>query len=324
MSCVILAITPPENLKLAFKPYPIPSLLVFESPSLQTLHLVPKKFLDFLSLLALVLQEAGTASVPETERKREAQPHGEGYSNTALHLGNCLPTCLVCMCLGSSVSNNTDLERILHLPQTTTYLYTCFNHIHQIQARDFKGLTKLKRADLSSNFISSISDNALYLLPALQDLILTDNQLAALPRLPVGIEVLDICLNWLQSWGIKPRVFSALEKLHFLYLVGNLLDSIPGCLPLSLCSLHLQNNMIKTMQSDTFCDEKEHKQTQRRLEDYCLDGSPSTWASSLAPTSACHSSLQAASPSSPLLLSPGVGPWRTTKGTASKKLSSRC
>lgn len=46
------------------------------------------KFLDSLSLLALVLQEAGTTSLPETERKREAQPHREGNSNVALHLEN--------------------------------------------------------------------------------------------------------------------------------------------------------------------------------------------------------------------------------------------
>ncbi|KAF6075371.1 opticin [Phyllostomus discolor] len=137
------------------------------------------KFLDSLSLLDLVLQEAG------------------------------LPTCLVCMCLGSSVCcNDADLENIPRLPQTTTYLYTCFNHIHQIQARDFKGLTKLKRVDLSSNFISSISDNALHLLPVLQDLILPDNQLAALSGLPTGITVLNICLNWLQSWGKSLGVFS--------------------------------------------------------------------------------------------------------------------
>lgn len=32
----------------------------------------------------------------------------------------------------------------------------------------------------------------------------------------------------------------ALEKLQFLYLADNLLDSIPGPLPLSLRSLHLQ------------------------------------------------------------------------------------
>nr|XP_042114097.1 opticin isoform X4 [Peromyscus maniculatus bairdii] len=152
-----------------------------------------------------------------------------------------LPTCLVCVCLGSSVyCDDADLENIPPLPRMTTYLYARFNHISHIQAGDFKGLTKLKRIDLSSNSISSIHNDAFRLLPALQDLILPENQLAALPVLPSGLEFLDVRLNRLQSSGIQPEAFVALERLQFLYLADNLLDSIPGPLPLSLCSLHLQ------------------------------------------------------------------------------------
>uniref|UniRef100_A0A8D2CE22 Opticin n=1 Tax=Sus scrofa TaxID=9823 RepID=A0A8D2CE22_PIG len=310
------------------------------------------KLLALLSLLALMLQEAGTASLPEKERERgEDRLHRESDSSTALHLGDYtlspdshdgvldlsnyeeltdygdqlpkvkgaslasptrasstqsmkpprtppssptvarptalsppgsptshapgLPTCLVCVCLGSSVyCDDTDLENIPPLPQTTTYLYARFNRINHIRAGDFKGLTKLKRIDLSSNFISSIDDDALLLLPDLQDLILIENQLAALPTLPTAIEVLDVRLNRLRSSGIQPGAFRALEKLQFLYLADNLLDSIPGPLPLSLRSLHLQNNMIETLQRDTFCDPEEHKHTRRQLEDIRLDGNP--------------------------------------------------
>uniref|UniRef100_A0A8C9AV43 Opticin n=1 Tax=Phocoena sinus TaxID=42100 RepID=A0A8C9AV43_PHOSS len=186
-----------------------------------------------------------------------------------------LPTCLICVCLGSSVyCDDADLENIPPLPQTTAYLYARFNRISHIRAGDFKGLTKLKRIDLSSNFISSIDDDALLLLPALQDLILPENKLAVLPVLPTGIEVLDIRLNQLQSSGIQPEAFRALEKLQFLYLADNLLDSIPRSLPLSLRSLHLQNNMIETMQRDTFCDAERPKHTRRQLEDIRLDGNP--------------------------------------------------
>ncbi|XP_076797318.1 opticin isoform X2 [Arvicanthis niloticus] len=304
------------------------------------------KFLAFLSLLTLVLQEAGTASLLG-EREREEQSPEEG--DTSLHVENYtlsledysevidlssyeefadygdqipeatissptlptrgsptstvaprtlssqlttagptttgllnsqsshgLPTCLVCVCLGSSVyCDDADLENIPPLPQMTTYLYARFNHISLIQAGDFKGLTKLRRLDLSGNSISSIHNDALHLLPALQDLILSENQLAALPVLPSGIELLDVRLNRLQSSGIQPEAFMALEKLQFLYLADNLLDSIPGPLPLSLRSLHLQNNMIETMESDTFCDTREHRHERRRqLEDIRLDGNP--------------------------------------------------
>ncbi|XP_058130973.1 opticin isoform X2 [Dasypus novemcinctus] len=186
-----------------------------------------------------------------------------------------LPTCLICVCLGSSVyCDDADLESIPPLPQTTAYLYARFNRIGHVRAGDLQGLTKLRKIDLSSNIISSIDEDALSLLPALRELILPENQLAVLPALPRGIVVLDVRLNQLRSSGIRPAAFRALEKLQFLYLADNQLDSIPTPLPLSLRSLHLQNNMIKTMQHDTFCDEGEHRHTRRRLEDVRLDGNP--------------------------------------------------
>ncbi|XP_045312366.1 opticin isoform X1 [Leopardus geoffroyi] len=246
------------------------------------------KLLAFLSLLALVLLEAGTASPPKG-RKRRDPTNEEGDSYAVLDLGNYvpdldnydevidlsdyeglmdygdqlpevkagssldpptrigstpstvnprtlsskptmtkptmlglpgsprshaepgLPTCLVCVCLGSSVyCDDADLESVPPLPKTTTYLYARFNRISRIRAGDFKGLTKLKKIDLSSNSISSIDDDALRLLPALRDLILPENQLAALPVLPAGIEVLDVRLNRLQSSGIQPEAFRKL------------------------------------------------------------------------------------------------------------------
>nr|XP_017203333.1 opticin [Oryctolagus cuniculus]XP_017203334.1 opticin [Oryctolagus cuniculus]XP_051677102.1 opticin [Oryctolagus cuniculus] len=186
-----------------------------------------------------------------------------------------LPTCLVCVCLGSSVyCDDADLESIPPLPKTTTYLYARFNRIRRVRAGDFQGLAKLKRIDLSSNVISYIESDALRALPALQDLLLPENQLAALPALPSSVQLLDARLNRLQSSGIQPGAFRALEKLQFLYLADNLLDSVPGPLPLSLRSLHLQNNAIGTLRGDEFCDAEEHRHTRRPLEDVRLDGNP--------------------------------------------------
>uniref|UniRef100_A0A8D2B2D5 Opticin n=1 Tax=Sciurus vulgaris TaxID=55149 RepID=A0A8D2B2D5_SCIVU len=302
-----------------------------------------------LSLLALVLQEAGPASLPKERRRGAEQGHGESHAVTQPHAGSYLgslddygevidlsnyeeladygdqlaevketslapptrisptqstvaprtplsnpamtkpilpgplgsptsldlPTCLVCVCLGSSVyCDDIDLQNIPPLPRMTTYLYARFNRISRIRTADFQGLTKLKRIDLSSNFISSIDNDALHLLPALQDLILPENQLVALPMLPSGIEFLDVRLNRLRSSGIQPEAFRALEKLQFLYLADNLLDSIPWPLPLSLRSLHLQNNMIETLPRDAFCDPGEHRHIRRQLEDIRLDGNP--------------------------------------------------
>nr|XP_012614268.1 opticin [Microcebus murinus] len=305
------------------------------------------RLLAFLGLLALVLWEAGTASLPKEGRKRrEEQTPRQGDSYAALPVGNYvlnpdnygdvidmsnyeeltdyghqlpevkvtslappawvspsksaipartssanpgtmtrpttlglpthrLPTCLVCVCLGSSVyCDDIDLEDIPPLPWTTVYLYARYNRIRRIRAGDFEGLTKLKRIDLSGNSISSIHNDAFRTLPALRHLILPGNQLAALPVLPGGIELLDVRLNRLRSSGIRPGAFGAMKKLQFLFLADNLLESVPGPFPLSLRSLHLQNNRIETMQRDSFCDPEEHKHTRRQLEDIRLDGNP--------------------------------------------------
>lgn len=71
---------------------------------------------------------------------------------------------------------------------------------------------KLKKIDLSGNFISSIDNNALRLLPALRDLVLLENQLAALPMLPRGIEFLDVRHNRLRSPGIQPGAFEVSQS----------------------------------------------------------------------------------------------------------------
>ncbi|XP_060034605.1 opticin [Erinaceus europaeus] len=299
------------------------------------------RFPALLSLLALVVQEAGAPSPQKLERKRrEEQGFWKGSSYLLLHMGDYilsldsyeenmdlssseelpeyedreskvkvtslaptsrvtstwgteasrtpspnptgtrptetrLPTCLVCVCLASTVyCDDAELDSVPPLPQTTTYLYARFNRISHIRVEDFTGLTKLKRLDLSSNSISSIDDDALCQLHALQDLILPENQLAALPILPSGIRVLDVRMNQLQSSGIQAGAFQELEELQFLYLADNLLESIPGPLPLSLRVLYLQNNRIKAVHADAFCHPEEHRHTRQQLEDIRLDGNP--------------------------------------------------
>ncbi|XP_056670597.1 opticin [Monodelphis domestica] len=186
-----------------------------------------------------------------------------------------LPTCLVCVCLGTSVyCDDADLERIPPLPQETTYFYARFNHISRIQSEDFKGLRKLKRIDLTSNSISTIEDDALQLLPALQELIIPENKLIFLPKLPGSVVRLDAQFNNLRGSGILPESFKELKKLEFLYLSDNEMDYIPVPLPSSLRSLHLQNNHIQKIQEGTFCDAEDHKYVRRVLEDIRLDGNP--------------------------------------------------
>ncbi|XP_027726532.1 opticin [Vombatus ursinus] len=226
--------------------------------------------------LAPPTTRASTKTVMATTAPRTqtaiTTPSISGLLNSLTAQG--LPTCLVCVCLGTSVyCDDADLQRIPPLPQETTYLYARFNHISQIQTEDFKGLRKLKRIDLSGNSISTIEDNA-FLLPALQELIIPENKLVSLPRLPGSLVRLDAQLNNLQSPGILPESFRELKNLQFLYLSDNKLDYIPVPLPSSLRSLHLQNNHIQMIPEDIFCDAQDHTHIRRALEDIRLDGNP--------------------------------------------------
>lgn len=66
---------------------------------------------------------------------------------------------------------------------------------------------KLKRIDLTSNFISTVDEDSFRLLPSLQELILPENKLASLPELPGSIVQLDARFNTIQSAGIRPEAF---------------------------------------------------------------------------------------------------------------------
>ncbi|NWI16292.1 OPT protein, partial [Crypturellus soui] len=186
------------------------------------------------------------------------------------------PGCRRCLCLGTSAyCDDAGLERVPPLPPHTAYLYARFNRIGHVRAADFAGLAQLKRIDLSSNSISRADADAFRLLPRLQELLLPGNRLTALPELPRSLVRLDARLNRIPSAGLRPDAFRDLTQLQFLHLSDNKLDSIPAPLPQSLRSLHLQqNNNIRSLREDTFCDSRDHGHVRRALEDIRLDGNP--------------------------------------------------
>ncbi|NXG61045.1 OPT protein, partial [Hemiprocne comata] len=202
-------------------------------------------------------------------------PTTAGLVHPAPSPAQALPSCLLCLCIGTSVyCDDAHLEHIPLLPPETTYLYARFNHIGAIRASDFTGLKKLKRIDLSSNSILWADADAFRLLPSLQELLLPHNQLTVLPELPPSLVRLDARLNRIPSSGLRPEAFRDLKQLQFLHLSDNQLDYIPTPLPENLRSLHLQNNNIQTMHEDTFCDSQDPSQIRRALEDIRLDGNP--------------------------------------------------
>ncbi|KAG9352788.1 hypothetical protein JZ751_017364 [Albula glossodonta] len=198
---------------------------------------------------------------------------GPGLFGPETGLG--LPTCLLCVCISTSVyCDDSDIEQIPPLPKDTTYFYARFNKIKRITSKDFVNLNKLKRIDLTGNQISDIDQDAFRSLPELEDLLLADNQLVGLPELPTTLRHIDAKNNQLRSASIHSEGFKDLTKLEFLYLSHNQLDYIPTPLPESLRVLHLQYNNIQSLHEDTFCNSHNPNYLRRPLEDIRLDGNP--------------------------------------------------
>ncbi|TRZ01866.1 hypothetical protein DNTS_026305 [Danionella cerebrum] len=175
-----------------------------------------------------------------------------------------MPICLLCVCIrGNVYCDDSDLTQIPPLPKETTHFYARFNKI-----------TELKRLDLSGNQIGKVSEGAFRSLLQLEDLILVDNRIQALPELPASLKHIDVRDNKLRSSGLHTEAFKEMKELQFLYLSNNKLDYIPIPLPESLRVLHLQNNNIQSITQDTFCNSHDNNYIRKALEDIRLDGNP--------------------------------------------------
>ncbi|KAM4625941.1 opticin [Polymixia lowei] len=198
---------------------------------------------------------------------------GPGLFGPETGLG--MPTCLLCVCLSGSVyCDDSGLEQIPPLPKDTTHFYARFNNIRHVKNTDFINLNKLRGIDLTGNQISGMDEDVFRSLPQLQELVLADNNLQALPELPASVRRVDLRGNRLISGGIHPEGFKDLSQLEFLYLSNNKLDYIPVPLPESLRVLHLQNNNIQSLHDDTFCKHHDRNYIRPNLEDIRLDGNP--------------------------------------------------
>ncbi|XP_051958011.1 opticin [Xyrauchen texanus] len=198
---------------------------------------------------------------------------GPGLFGPQTGLG--MPSCLLCVCISGNVyCDDIGLTQIPPLPKYTTHFYARFNKIKLVNAMDFSNLNQLKRIDLSGNQISKVDEDAFRLLPQLQDLLLSDNNIQALPELPATMKQIDVRNNQLRSTGIHAEGFKEMKELQFLYMSNNKLDYIPVPLPKSLRVLHLQNNNIQSLSRDTFCNTHDINYIRKALEDIRLDGNP--------------------------------------------------
>lgn len=72
---------------------------------------------------------------------------------------------------------------------------------------------QLKWIDLSGNQIGKVNEDAFHSLLQLQDLILADNNIQALPELPASLKHIDVRNNQLRSSGMHTDAFKVLTEL---------------------------------------------------------------------------------------------------------------
>uniref|UniRef100_A0ABK0M5J2 Mimecan n=1 Tax=Rattus norvegicus TaxID=10116 RepID=A0ABK0M5J2_RAT len=186
-----------------------------------------------------------------------------------------MPTCLLCVCLSGSVyCEEVDIDAVPPLPKESAYLYARFNKIKKLTAKDFADMPNLRRLDFTGNLIEDIEDGTFSKLSLLEELTLAENQLLRLPVLPPKLTLLNAKYNKIKSKGIKANTFKKLNKLSFLYLDHNDLESVPPNLPESLRVIHLQFNSISSITDDTFCKANDTRYIRERMEEIRLEGNP--------------------------------------------------
>ncbi|KAJ7994443.1 hypothetical protein DPEC_G00249320 [Dallia pectoralis] len=187
-----------------------------------------------------------------------------------------LPTCLLCVCLTGSVyceEVDPEMRAVPTLPKETAYLYARYNKIKKITNKDFADIVTLKRIDLTGNLISEIEDGAFSKLSLLEELSLSENRLVKLPMLPSKLTVFKANHNLLKTKGVKANAFKKMDKLVTLYLGDNMLQAVP-VIPENVRIVHLQNNNITDVSSDTFCKSNNTYYVRPSLVEVRMDGNP--------------------------------------------------
>uniref|UniRef100_A0A8C4NLI4 Mimecan n=1 Tax=Eptatretus burgeri TaxID=7764 RepID=A0A8C4NLI4_EPTBU len=186
-----------------------------------------------------------------------------------------LPTCLLCVCLrGSVYCDDNKLTKIPSLPRDTSYFYARYNTITSVEKKDFEGLDKLRRVNLSNNRIKSVDPGTFDGLPVLEELLISNNDLTELPGLPISLVTLAANWNSIIDSGLPSDGLAKLENLKDLYLGNNQLEHVPHGLPENLQLLHLQHNKIDSIANDTFCKPGDKTYVRKSLQDVRLDNNP--------------------------------------------------
>lgn len=224
------------------------------------------------------LQNGYIGEFLKSRRARRALPAADEPDATPAprESANDLPTCLLCVCLSGSVyceEVSPEMTNVPLLPKETSYLYARFNKIKKIGKNDFGDTVTLRRIDLTGNMISEIDDSAFSKLIMLEVLSLAENRLVKLPALPAKLTSFNANQNLLRTKGVKANAFKKLTNLANLYLADNNLEAVPF-IPESVRILHLQDNNITEINTDTFCKSDNSYYLRLSLTEVRMDGNP--------------------------------------------------
>uniref|UniRef100_A0A8C8HJE1 Mimecan n=1 Tax=Oncorhynchus tshawytscha TaxID=74940 RepID=A0A8C8HJE1_ONCTS len=181
-----------------------------------------------------------------------------------------LPTCLLCVCLTGSVYCEEvvpEMTAVPTLPKETAYLYARYNKINKITNKDFAeiGESGLKHTGNPGRSVLKLT--------LLEELNLAENHLVKLPMLPGKLTTFNANHNQLKTKGVKANAFKKLRQLVNLFLGDNVLEAVP-VIPESVRIIHLQNNNITDVTSDTFCNGNNTYYIRPNLIEVRLDGNP--------------------------------------------------
>ncbi|XP_051778568.1 podocan [Erpetoichthys calabaricus] len=167
------------------------------------------------------------------------------------------------------------------LPTNLKELYAEGNQISVISDQIFPNISDLLFLDLSSNKLKNkgINKHSFRHMINLENLNLEKNLLHSVPKhLPKSLKTLILKGNKIVSvskdaflkmtnleqlglshnkiFKVAPSAFKGLSALHHLDISYNYLAEVPHCLPMTMNSIALNNNLIAKVPRDSFCNMK--------------------------------------------------------------------
>uniref|UniRef100_A0A8C4XAA8 Toll-like receptor 4 n=1 Tax=Erpetoichthys calabaricus TaxID=27687 RepID=A0A8C4XAA8_ERPCA len=124
-----------------------------------------------------------------------------------------------------------------------------------INKHSFRHMINLENLNLEKNLLHSVPK---HLPKSLKTLILKGNKIVSVSKdaflKMTNLEQLGLSHN--KIFKVAPSAFKGLSALHHLDISYNYLAEVPHCLPMTMNSIALNNNLIAKVPRDSFCNMK--------------------------------------------------------------------